>query len=195
MKQILSSLLLFMLSIGMYAQNEVTKFLGIPVDGTKTAMIQKLKAKGFTYDSASDCLNGEFNGTNVILKVVTNNNKVYRIVLVDLFGSDEANIKVRYNTLYSQFKNNKKYIAYPDNEKEFLSDEDNISYEMLVNKKRYDATFYQLPETKSPEMSADDMTEISVMKQVWFMIRENVGQYYIVMFYDNNYNQANGDDL
>ena len=32
-----------------FAQNDVTKFLGIPVDGTKTAMIQQLKEKGYTY--------------------------------------------------------------------------------------------------------------------------------------------------
>lgn len=32
-------------------------------------------------------------------------------------------------------------------------------------------------------------------KQVWFMINENYGKYYITMFYDNEYNKANGDDL
>ena len=46
MKKILLSLTLLMLSVAMYAQNEVTKFLGIPIDGTKADMIQKIKAKG-----------------------------------------------------------------------------------------------------------------------------------------------------
>ena len=32
-------------------------------------------------------------------------------------------------------------------------------------------------------------------KPVWFMISENYGQYYITMFYDNEYNRANGEDL
>ena len=48
MKKILSVLMLLLLSISIYAQQNVTKFLGIPVDGSKTAMIQKLKEKGFT---------------------------------------------------------------------------------------------------------------------------------------------------
>lgn len=42
-------------AVALYAQDRVvTRFLGIPVDGTKAEMIQKLKAKGFTsnaYDS------------------------------------------------------------------------------------------------------------------------------------------------
>lgn len=48
MKNLLTVVMLFVFSTALYAQKDVTKFLGIPVDGTKTAMIQKLKAKGFT---------------------------------------------------------------------------------------------------------------------------------------------------
>ena len=58
-------------------------FLGIPVDGTKSAMIQKLKAKGYTYNATLDILEGEFNGQPVFISVVTENNKVYRICLLD----------------------------------------------------------------------------------------------------------------
>jgi hypothetical protein len=32
-------------------------------------------------------------------------------------------------------------------------------------------------------------------KSVWFMIDEFAGKYYIVMYYDNEYNKANGEDL
>ena len=41
MKKILSVAFLLMLSVALYAQKEVTKFLGIPVDGSKSSMIQK----------------------------------------------------------------------------------------------------------------------------------------------------------
>lgn len=70
-------------------------------------MIQKLKAKGFQYNSSGDYLTGEFNGRNVLLKVVTNNNKVYRIAVTDAKNSNETDIKIRFNTLCRQFKNNK----------------------------------------------------------------------------------------
>ena len=32
-------------------------------------------------------------------------------------------------------------------------------------------------------------------KSVWFMISEMYGKYHIVLYYDNGYNKANGEDL
>ena len=32
-------------------------------------------------------------------------------------------------------------------------------------------------------------------KPVWFRISESLGKYYISIFYDNEYNRANGEDL
>ena len=52
------------------------QFMGIPVDGTKSEMISKLRGKGFSYNRNTDELSGRFNGRNVILKVVENNGKV-----------------------------------------------------------------------------------------------------------------------
>ena len=95
MKNLLTVVMLFVFSTALYAQKDVTKFLGIPVDGAKTAMIQKLKAKGFQYNSSGDYLTGEFNGRNVLLKVVTNNNKVYRIAVTDAKNSNETDIKIK----------------------------------------------------------------------------------------------------
>ena len=109
MKKIIIVMLLFV-SLVANAQKDVTKFLGIPVDGLKPAMMQKLKAKGFQYNQSLDCLTGEFNGHDVRLSVVTNNNKVWRIVIQDAIAQDEAGIKIRFNKLVQQFLNNKKYM-------------------------------------------------------------------------------------
>ena len=187
MKKILTFLTLLMLSMVVYAQKDVTKFLGIPVDGSKSAMIQKLKAKGFRYDTSSDLLDGQFNGRDVFLKVVTNGDKVYRIGVMDKNYTDESNIKINFNTLCRQFLNNVKYKPAVESD-QFIPDDENISYEMTVNKKRYEASFFQLP---SEENTNEDFSK----KQVWFMINESYGQYGIMLFYDNAYNQANGEDL
>lgn len=45
MKKVL--FILLMLPVAVMAQKDVTTFLGIPVDGTKDAMIHKLAQKGF----------------------------------------------------------------------------------------------------------------------------------------------------
>ena len=208
---------------------DVTKFLGIPVDGTKPTMIQKLKAKGYTYNVKNDCLEGEFNGRNVEIRVVTNNNKVYRIVVADALGSNETSIRIRFNTLCQQFSKNEKYIP-ADLTGEFeINEGEDISYEMLVHNKRYEAAFYQInsseldsaavqeyalakiAQTHTMEelekLSDDEKLDLMVKlttgyfadviakKSVWFMIEERYGSYYVYMFYDNEYNRANGEDL
>ena len=77
--------MLLAFAIAVYAQQEkeVTQFLGIPVDGSKTEMIKKLKEKGFQKSEIADVLEGEFNGQDVYISVATNNNKVYRICVTD----------------------------------------------------------------------------------------------------------------
>ena len=225
MKKILVLILLFV-SIMANAQQEVTKFLGIPVDGYKPAMIEKLKAKGYEYNQRLDCLTGEFNGYNVRLSIVTNNNKVWRIVVQDAITTDETNIKIRFNNLCRQFGKNKKYIpsAFVD---QTLSDNEDISYEMTVNKKRYEAVFYQIPSTMdtlriqqeirnrllekyteeqlenpTEEIVSDSkyetavyMYELCSKRAVWFLIDEQYGRYSIIMYYDNEYNHSDGEDL
>ena len=37
--------------------------------------------------------------------------------------------------------------------------------------------------------------EKAIKKPVWFIITENYGKYLITMYYDNEYNRANGEDL
>ena len=144
MKRILLFYIMAITAISMSAQNDVTTFLGIPVDGFKSEMKQKLVSKGFVPKKVgtNEFLEGEFNGTDVRVYIVTNNNKVCRIMLCDENYQNETNIKIRFNKLVSQFVNNKRYISL---DKYTLSDEEDISYEMTVNKKNYDAVFYQVP--------------------------------------------------
>lgn len=181
MKKILLVILACMLSVVLYAQNDVTKFLGIPVDGTKNSMIRKLKAKGFAYNSINDCLEGQFNGKSVRLYVFTNNDKVWRIAVTEQQTLDEGQIKIRYNTLFNQFESNPKYFPIHANR---LSEDEDISYEMSVHSKNYQAAYGQLPQD-------NDL----IKRLVWFAILKKNGEYYIAIFYDNGFNQANGEDL
>lgn len=192
MKKLLVSVILCLSTMCVLAQKDVTQFLGIPVDGTKTEMIQKLKTKGFKVDPYNkDMLTGKFNGQDVNVLIGTNGDKVWRIMVIDENPTDEINIKIRFNNLCRQFENNPKYTtlgventAIPDNE--------NISHEMLVNKKRYEAVYYQLPK----DMVSSYILEVSPYKQVWFFISESgYHKYQIAMFYENLHNQANGEDL
>ena len=180
MKRFLITFLFVLMTITAIAQESNTiKFLGIPVDGTKKEMISKLQAKGYEYDAYSDDLFGEFNGTNAVIFVQTVNNRVWRIGIADAdMNSDEANIKIRYNRLFEQLSNNGKYEVADGST---LEENENISYEMSVHKKRYDAAFA--------------FKDKSIHGLVWYSIMEEYGKYGIVMFYENLDNAARGDDL
>ncbi len=224
MKKLLLVLCLLAYELPSFAQKDVTKFLGIPVDGYKPEMIQKLREKGYTPTLFSDeILEGEFNGREVYLFFGTNNNKIYRIMVVDKEGTDERNIQIRFNNLCEQFKNSSKYIYH---DYELIPEEEDISYEMIVKKKRYEASFAQTPEIDSAAISthiisrlvskyseeelssgsdklqeeAYNMTleyilETAKYKSVWFMISKDGGEYKINIYYDNKYNEASGEDL
>lgn len=146
MKKLALIITTLLFSVSVFAQEDVTKFLGIPVDGFKPEMIRKLKAKGYTEHSYKpDVLVGEFNGRDVEVSVVTNNNKVYRIFVQDAYTVDEYNIKIRYNTLCEQFENNKRYISMAV-EGQSIPDDEDISDQMLYEDKRYEALYFQVPE-------------------------------------------------
>ena len=180
MKRFLVTFLFVLATIVSIAQdNNTIKFLGIPVDGTKKEMISKLQAKGYEYDAYSDVLLGEFNGTNVIIYVQTVNNRVWRIGICDAnVNNDAANIKIRYNNLFKQLSNNDKYKIDSGS---ILGEEEDISYEMTIHNKRYEATF--------------TFKDKSIHGRVWYMIVEKYGKYGIMMYYENLDNEANGDDL
>lgn len=152
MKRLLTILLLMLLTLLATAQSNnagTLKFMGIPIDGTKENMITQLKAKGFWYDTYDDCLKGQFNGKNVEIYVVTNHNVVHRIYVAYPLVS-ESQIITEYNILLGQFNRNNKYIA-DENNKMIPSDE-NLSYEMTVRNKKYNASFtYVSPDLFSEE--------------------------------------------
>ena len=223
MKKIL--FILMMLPVAVFGQNDVTTFLGIPVDGTKTAFIQKLKAKGFISCPNYD-LKGKFNGRDVYIDVQTNNNKVCRVVVEDQQFQNDVDIAIRFNTLLRQFRNNAKYIEFPV-PNEMIEDGTDMYHEIRVKNKRFQASFYQRPNNVDPEDKAKAQSlqdKIEKMKEngsesafssftevlgdlsglyekylkyklVWFMIDEQFGKYKIALFYENGHNMANGEDL
>ena len=153
-------------------------------------------------------------------------------MLADKNNRGETDIKIRFNNLCRQFGNNPKYRPMTDKE-QTIPDDEHLSYEITVNKKRYEAGFYQISQldtvaiyneskqsllSKYTQEQLDNPTEeISTKiqkayitnkamydfqniltahnKSVWFMISEFAGKYYICMYYDNKYNQADGEDL
>lgn len=185
--------LLMLLTLSLNAQ---VKFMGIPVDGSKSKMINKLKQKGFDYDSDVDLFQGEFDGKEVMLKLETYKNTVYRVSV--MFGSyfgtplfviqprgfGKNTIKNMFNDLVYQFNNNDKYlfagyIIGEPMDPRIDADED-IEYQMQHNNKTYRASYRQLGDTHN--------------NAVYFTIVELYGDYFIVLNYENLDNRPDGSD-
>lgn len=173
MKRFIFTILLTVCTLVSFAQEGgPLKFLGIPIDGTKEAMIFKLKGKGFRYNSYTEELSGQFNGKDVSVYIHTNHNLVDRIY-VAFPSTDEYSIKYEYNRLFNQLSNTGKYMNLSLSS-EIPADED-ISYEMTVNHKRYEASFSYIDPDRDPiafvEALIDQFSnfftaeEISIMKQ------------------------------
>ena len=196
MRKFLTLLAMIAISASVFAQKEVTQFMGIPVDGSPTEMVKKLKAKGFKTDEkfmqpikqglidwdGPEVLTGRFNGERVLLGLLVEQNKVWRICLSDKDSRDETQIKRRFNTLVRQFENNDKYVYFYE---QTIADDEDISYQMTVNKKQYEAYFLQ----KGEDGTVDEK------RFVWFQISQHSDGYRIDMFYENEYNEADGSDL
>ncbi len=206
-------------------EKDVTKFLGIPVDGTKAQMIQKLKAKGFTlkHFENTEFLEGEFNGEPVHVFIATDNNKVWRICVQDAKSRDAEQIRLRFNRLAGQFIQNGKYMPYSTIN---IPEGENMNYQIQIKDSTYSAKFLQhegnvdttglfewgvkFVEQNNDKIEWDELSEIELTlllakewllekishKFVWFTIAtKGRNEYWIAMYYDNLLNRSNGEDL
>lgn len=195
MNRLLSLTLLLLLSVAVCAQERyVTHFLGIPVDGSKTEMRRKLREKGFRASRIGD-LKGEFNGRDVYLSIVTNRDRVWRIAVVDATPSSKTQIVIRFNKLCRQFQDNPKYMSLSDDPT--IPDNEDVSHEIIVRDKRYEAVFCQADPTMPASAQLSD--RLAAFRSVWFFISKDgnsSSDFRIRMYYDNEFNSGyDGSDL
>lgn len=148
MKRLLIISFISLISTIVFGQNNGSiKFLGIPIDGTESQFAAKLRSKGFSYNSIYESYKGQFNGKDVDIYIHTNHNLVDRVYVAFPYTTEES-IRVEFNRLLSQFKNNSKYMDLSMNEE--IPGGDDISYEITVNKKRYQASFSYFDPDRDP---------------------------------------------
>ena len=138
MKKTLLIAYLLLLSAFCFAQGGPLKFLGIPIDGAEAQFVAKLKAKGFTYSAFTEGYKGQFNGKNVDVFTHANHNLLDRVYVAFPYTNEDG-IKTEFNRLLGQFKDNGKYLDLVMNEE--IPEGDDISYEITVRNKRYQASF------------------------------------------------------
>lgn len=136
----LITIIALILSISAFGQRTPIRFLGLPVDGTKTSMIKQLKQKGFQYNAEMGCLEGSFNGKSSLVFIHENKGKVDRIMVAGANMVGPSDIKWQFNQLLRDFEKNGKYLSSRLNKS--IPDDEDINYEMTVHDKTYAAFFY-----------------------------------------------------
>lgn len=174
-----------MLTVTLLAQNDVTTFLGIPVDGSKSEFIQKLKAKGFRLDPQYEILTGIFNGQESMISIKENNGLVCRVAVTQKTVRDETQVRLAFNKLTEQFNQNNRYVASDNNN--YLNDREQIGFGIRLHHKQYENHFFQ----KNKDDGKPDFN-----KNVWILISSpEYEEYLLTIIYDNEYNMPNGNDL
>ena len=184
MKRTLILFSLIIISLITKAQNDATLFLGIPMQGTKSSMIQKLKEKGFTYNNQKDHLVGWFNDEKVYINIITQNQKIVEILVTDINNRNRFEIIQRFNALVNQFETNNNYSfsfgkqRLPNN----------------IEPAGKSAVFFQ--KDKQYKSLPDGNKRILIeIRKLNNMNPFAEPLYYIVLHYENNYNKSNGSDL
>ena len=157
MKKTILIALLTLLSAVCFAQDGgPLKFLGIPIDGTEAQFAAKLKSKGFTYNTVYESYKGQFNGKPVDVYIHTNHNLVDRVYVAFPYTTEES-IRVEFNRLLAQFNDTGKYMDLSMNEE--IPADDDISYEITVNNKRYQASFSYYDSDRDPVAFMNDLLD------------------------------------
>lgn len=139
---------------------QITRFLGIPVDGSKADMIENLKQKGYTYHDAEDYFTGYYFGSPVYIFLQTVKGKVSRVVVYDIPQRNEQEIKARFNMVYDKFSNSSRYIPHQKKNAR-ISDKEVISDQMRHHK-LYKAVFKQI---KEKALNPENIVKASMVPQ------------------------------
>lgn len=149
------AVMLCMLPLSLLAESKAIRFLGIPVDGPKSEMIEKIKAKGFTYHITEDYFTGYYYGYPVYVFVQLENRVVNRIIVYDIPQCNQKEIKKRFNELCTKFDRDKRYRSLSDSIVKIRQNED-ILKEMRLHQKQYRGLYAQGRTTRADSLAIQE---------------------------------------
>lgn len=141
MKRILALSVSLLFCLASYSQT----FFDVPVNGSSSDMAKKLESKGFVKVGPykeSLVIKGPYNGRQTDIILCTYDGRVNRVCVNYLTGLTEDQVRKEYNALVEGFKKDPKY---KEREPQILISDTLAITETIVNKAKYQATFYEEP--------------------------------------------------
>lgn len=223
MKKNFLFLILMLVCVNVTAQTDVTTFLGMPVDGAISDMKRQLLAKGFVARDGDDdgVFEGEFFGGDVVLFINTYHDCVNNIALFDKNLLSAKEVKIRFNNLIDQFRQDKLYhssrlfnlpLTAEDEVKDhpqavfyqkldpsltdFAARKDKIStlLKARFSEEEIEAQSYDVQVYERDLQSQLELDEL-FMKLVWFQIFEKNEKFFIGIFFENKYNSPSREEM
>ncbi len=177
MKRILSIILSMLLALSVQAKKDVTTFMGVSVDGSRSKVITALKAAGCS-SSDAQTLQCDFCGQKMTVEVRSSRKGVYQVVLTEKTGTENVDSAiVRYNSLIDWFRSNGEYTEYESNPYIYKTGNQN-TIARYIHEKWYYAEFFQKP--KGGEEVYD--------KPVSFYLTDDEGNYRLIVLFENRNN-------
>lgn len=180
MKRTIIAALTLVLSLTLSAQNNVTVFMGVPVDGTEASMIAHLMKNGATRKGENIVLN-KIDGNPYIIRLKTNKGRLWRVSMIDSKGTKDVNrILSIYEAMIDAYRENtNQYCEYEYNKP--VNPADSLNWENYIHQGAYYAEFFQIAD---PQLYS---------RRVAFRITDEFGDYRIEHMYDNIYNMPEGE--
>lgn len=171
MKKLMIALAMLLVS-GVAMAQDVTTFMGIPIDGTVESVKSKLKAKGFREEGIYKNLKGEFFGREAWVSVFGDKGLANTVGVVFYCLDDKDYAKLLYNRIFDGMLDCGRYV-YEDGEK--IGENVDLLKELLTaDRNCLDSFFLQNGNEDSPVVVSVEYKE---------------GEYNVVMVYWNEKNK------
>ena len=205
MRKIAFTILMF-LTLSLNAQDNVIKFMGISIDGSKSEMINKLQEKGFAPDQVlidlenaqnevirqggeipegrirerdgDYFMHGYFDGNDSKVIIVSYNKKVYQVMVVIDNPYNEFNAKIQFDLYVEQLS--KKYTLFYNFAKDILDKDLTMPFDNPI--KAVFTTAYDESEKPHGMITLE-------------MSHPRYKEFYLAFRYYNMDNMPNGEDL
>ena len=174
-------ILSLILTLTAAAQTDVTTFMNVPVNGTRTSMVRKLLKAGLK-KAGKDLLLEDVDGKSFIVTLQTNGKEVCRVTMTPTRGTGDVFLAVQmYNTLIECYRRDCGYCEKEYNREALMAD--SLNWKRYIKQGMYYAEFFQAAD---PQM---------YVKRVSFRLTEKNGEYCIERRYDNIYKIPNNNQI
>lgn len=179
MKRTLSIIITLMLTLTLSAQDNITTFMGIPVDGTREVMTAKLLKNGVVKKD-NNLIVKDIEGGTYFIQLKTHKGKVYRVSMVETKGTDDVNrIIGRFDSLVEEYRENTALYCEFEYNHPVIADSIDTK-EQYIKQGCFFAEFFQKAD---PQLYS---------KRIGIQITDRYGDYRIERLYDNVYNMPEG---